>query len=135
MRFFTNVSKLEHQPSVMLFVDWLTRSTLLDFLCRNRKNREHFHYDLNDDIHHCLSWPHLGVSLETFEKMFDVLEKIDEYILTRIDILSRLTKKGVTIVHINECGEACPPKAAHQNPQKSLLQARIPEKYISDHRS
>jgi hypothetical protein len=116
-------------------MDELTRSTLFDFLCRNCKNTEHFHYDLHDNIHHCLGRSHLDVRLETFEEMFDVFEKIDEYILIRINILSRLAKLGVTMVRPKVCGEACPPKAAHQNPQKSLLQARIPETYKSDHRS
>jgi len=72
---------------------WLTRSTFLDLLSRNPKNRQHFHQYLNDDICHFRGRRHLDVNLETSKKCFDAFKDVNEGVLARSDIPNRL--KGV----------------------------------------
>jgi hypothetical protein len=71
----------------------LTRSALIDLLCRDRKNRQHLHHYFHDHIHHLRRRCYLSVDLETQEKILHALEDINERVLTRTGILSRLTPR------------------------------------------
>jgi hypothetical protein len=83
------ISRLRNLPR-----DRLTRPSLLDLLCRDSKDSENLDHYLYDQILHRLGQSHLNICLETFEKVFDPLEEIDERVLARSDILSRLRGPG-----------------------------------------
>ena len=73
--------------------DRLTRSTLFNLFCRDRKNSQNLYHDLHNNTHHLRRWRHLGVNLETLEEIFHALEDIDESVLTCTNILSRLKSR------------------------------------------
>jgi len=68
----------------------LTRSALLDLLCRDGKNRKHLNHDFDDHVcHPCRRW-HFDIRLKTPEEVLDPLEDFGEYILAIGNGLSRL---------------------------------------------
>ena len=71
--------------------DGLTRSTLFDLICRNSENRKDFCHYLHNRVGHRSSWRHFRVRLKTFEKTLNPHKDVNEYILTRSYVLSRLT--------------------------------------------
>jgi len=76
-------------------VNRLTRSTLFDLLCGDGENRKYFYHDLHDHVSHRISWLHFRVCLETLEETINAHEDVDEYILARIYMFSRLTNVSV----------------------------------------
>ena len=70
--------------------DILTRPLLLDLPCRDSKDSKNLDHYLYDQILQCLGQSYLNINLETLEKGFYPLEEIDERVLARSDILSRL---------------------------------------------
>lgn len=70
----------------------LTCSSLLNFLCRDGKERNYSDHNLYDDVCHRRSRWDGGVNFQSFKKIFDAAEEIDERVLTStdIDILGRL---------------------------------------------
>ena len=73
----------------------LTRSTLFDLLCGDCENRKYLDHDLHDHVGHHFSRSHFGVGLKTFEETLDAHEDIDEHILARFNIFSRLKNASV----------------------------------------
>ena len=67
-----------------------TCSTLSHFLRRDREDVQHLDHYLYYDVRHRVCRRHGGISLEAFEEVLHVLEEIDERILTRFNVLSRL---------------------------------------------
>ena len=76
-------------------VERLTRSTLFNLLCGDCENRKYFYHDLHDHASHRFSRSHFCVGLESLEKTFDADEDVDEHILARIHIFSRLKNASV----------------------------------------
>ena len=72
-------------------LDRLTRSTLFDLICRDGENRKDFSHYLHNRVGHRGSWWHFRVRLKTFEKTLNPHKDINEYILARNYIFSRLT--------------------------------------------
>ena len=70
--------------------DDLTRSTLLHFLCDDRKDIQDLDHDLHHHFRHSWSWWDLGVNFKSSKEIFDALEYIDKNILAFFDILSCL---------------------------------------------
>ena len=67
-----------------------TCSTLSHFLRRDREDVQHLDHYLYYDVRHRVCRRHGGISLEAFEEVLDAFEEIDERILTRFNVLSRL---------------------------------------------
>ena len=61
------------------------------------ENRKYFDHYLHDDISHSGRWRHFRVRLETLEKTLDAHKDVNEYIVVRIYIFSRLTYTSVII--------------------------------------
>ena len=78
-------------------VDRLTRSTLFDLFCGDSKNRKYFYHDLHNHVRHPSSRLHFRVRLETHEESLDPHEDVNQHVLTRIHIFSRLTSAAVII--------------------------------------
>ena len=79
--------------------DQLTRSSLIDLLRCDAKNRQYLNHDLHYNVRHCHSGSYFRVGLQPPEKILDTLKEIDEHVLTSIDILGYLIADmiGVTI--------------------------------------
>jgi hypothetical protein len=88
-----------------MHVDRLTRSTLFDLFCGDRKNRKYFCSDLHNHLGHCGSGLHFCVCLQALEESLDTHEDVNEYILARIHIFSRLTNVRVIIARTERIGE------------------------------
>ena len=71
----------------------LTRSSLFNLLCCDRKKSQHLHHYFHDYIHHFRRRCHLNVDLETLEEIFHALKDIDEIVVTRPNVLSRLASR------------------------------------------
>ena len=63
----------------------LTRSALLDLLCRNSEDGKHLNQNLHNYVRHSFGWCNRNVSLEAQEEVFDTLKQVDEYALTSFD--------------------------------------------------
>ena len=68
----------------------LTRSALLDFLRRHREDTEDLHHDLHDNVHHARGRWHLGVYLETSDKILGAFKHVDKSFVTRAIVLCHL---------------------------------------------
>jgi hypothetical protein len=68
----------------------LTCPSLFSLLCRNSKDIQYFNHYLDNDVRHRLGWWDFGVGLETFEEIFNTLKDVDQGLLGRTNILSRL---------------------------------------------
>ena len=78
-------------------INRLTQSTLFDLFCGDGKNRECFYHDLHNHVRHPSSRLHFRVRLETHEEALDPHEDVNQYVLARIYIFSRLTNASVII--------------------------------------
>ena len=58
--------------------DQLTRSTLLDLLCRNGKDRKYLGHDLYDHVHHPCSWWHSDICLQSTEEVLYTIKDASE---------------------------------------------------------
>ena len=69
----------------------LTRSSLFYLLRCNTQDIQYFHHYLHNDIRHRRAWSNLGIRLQSFEKVLDLLKDIYEYLLRRTNVFNRLT--------------------------------------------
>ena len=75
----------------------LTQSSSFHFFSRDCKDIYNLDHNFNDRARHSYSRCNAGVYVKPLEEMFDAVEDIDELVLTRAEIFSRLENLGVTI--------------------------------------
>jgi hypothetical protein len=75
----------------------LTRPPPFYLLCRNSENIQHFRHYLHDDVHHRCTWLNLRIRFQAFEKVLDPLKYVDQCLLGRTNVLSRLTSLEVKL--------------------------------------
>ena len=80
----------------------LTCSTLLDFLCRDRKNGKHFNHDLDYHVCHPRGWWHFDIGLQSPEEALNALKDRGEHDLTIGNGFGSLGELGVTVSSIIE---------------------------------
>ena len=90
--FWSKISKID-----TVYCGKLTGSPLFYLLCGDSENIQNFHHYLHDDIGHRLVWSDLRIPLQTFEKVLDTFENVDQGLLRRVDILNRLTSFDVKL--------------------------------------
>ena len=75
----------------------LTQSPTPHFLCRNRKDREYLHHNLDDYVPHSRGRGDSSVYLKSTEEAFDAVKNFDELVSARASIFSRLRNLGVRL--------------------------------------
>ena len=75
--------------------DLLTDSTTFDFLCHHTNDGQYLHHNVHANIRHNNRRWHVGVNLETTEKVFYPTEQIKESTVACVDVFNRLK-----IVHV-----------------------------------
>ena len=91
--FWSTISETETKNTNEKF----TCSSMLYLLRRDSENIQYFHHYLHNDICHCLVWFDLRIRLQTFEKVFNAFENVNQGVLRRVDILDRLTSFDVKL--------------------------------------
>jgi hypothetical protein len=74
----------------------LTCPSLFCLLRRNSKDIQYFNHYLYNDVCHRLGRWDFGVGLETFEKILNTLKDVDQDLLGRSNVLSRLEEDTST---------------------------------------
>jgi hypothetical protein len=69
---------------------YLTESSTLRFLCRDRKDRQHLNHNLNNYVAHGPSRCDASINLKPEEEVFNAIEDVDKLVLTGTRIFSRL---------------------------------------------
>jgi hypothetical protein len=70
--------------------DQLTPPSFSDLLCRNSQDPKNFSQNLRNQVLHRFGQLNFNIDLETSEKVFNSVEKINEGVLARANILGRL---------------------------------------------
>jgi hypothetical protein len=75
----------------------LTQSSIFHFLGRDRKDVYYLDHNFDDHVRHSCSRSNASVYVKPLKEMFDAVEDIDELVLTRAGIFSRLGALSVKI--------------------------------------
>jgi len=86
---------------ILLIYKLLTCPALFYLFHCDRQNTQDLNHNPCNDIHHFRSWRNVGVAFEASEKVFDMLENIDECVLGSLDILGCLKTVSVKMVRMN----------------------------------
>ena len=77
----------------------LTPSSTFHFFGRNRKDVYYLDHNFDDHVHHSCSRCNASVYVKPLKETFDAVEDIDEFVLTRGGIFSRLGARGQNRLH------------------------------------
>lgn len=75
----------------------LTQSSTFQFFGRDRKDVYYLDHNFDDHVHHSCSRCYAGVYVKPLKEAFDVVKNVNELVLTRGGIFSRLENLGVKI--------------------------------------
>ena len=67
-----------------------TRSSPLDFLRHDPKDRDNLDHNLDNDVPHCRSRSDLNICLKSLEEEFHAIKQIDKSIFAGADVLNSL---------------------------------------------
>jgi predicted ester cyclase len=68
----------------------LTDSSMLHFLCRDRKDSQHLNHNLNDHVAHSHRRCDASIYLKPAEETFNAVKDVDKLVLASARIFSRL---------------------------------------------